>query len=78
MGYSSVECETVGLNMKKVVPQCPYGTISGIADIDYTDDKVAGPAFGINPAKPGNTYKDACRRQNTFHGDSTFSNVECS
>lgn len=50
LGYSSVQCRSVGLNMKTFVMTCPYGKIQGISDSDFTAPQV-GPAFGLNPAK---------------------------
>lgn len=86
LGYSSVQCQSVGLNMEKVVLTCPYGNITGIADMDLDNPdlkykpppEVVGPAFGLNPAKPGNKFKDACRRQSSFEGSDEFSNQACS
>ena len=80
LGYSSVQCRSVGLNMKTIVMTCPYGKIAGISDFEWNDpqnpqpENNAGPAFGLNPAKIigedevkyDNTFKDACRRQTSF------------
>jgi hypothetical protein len=68
--------------MESIVLTCPNGKIAGISDMDWEDENVPeavkGPAFGINPAKQNNIYKNACRRQSTFGGSSDFSNLQCS
>lgn len=35
LGYSSVQCQSVALNMKSVVLTCPNGNIEGIVDTDW-------------------------------------------
>jgi hypothetical protein len=68
LGYSSIQCQSVGLNMKTIVATCPYGKIMGLADDPSGpfEDPIVGPSYGLNPAAvsetEANSYKDACRR----------------
>lgn len=63
LGYSSIQCNSVPLNMEQMILTCPFGNITEIVK--------DGQAFGITPAD--SVVLDACVRNHEL-----YNNQECS